>query len=111
MISFIQRLDSCGRLGYCFVDEVEMILQGHRSFGLFWSLAATSPLVKFKAMTATLRPRDKVFCDTKLGVKFNSELRFSCRRDDIKVSCRFIQNGQAVTAALEVFVAQILSEM
>jgi hypothetical protein len=111
MISFIQRLDSCGRLGYCFVDEVEMILQGHRSFGLFWSLAATSPLVKFKAMTATLRPRDKVFCETKLGVKFNSELRFSCRRDDIKVSCRFIQNGQAVTAALEVFVAQILSEM
>ena len=110
MISFIQCLHSYDRLGYCFVDEVDVLLQEHRSFGLFWSLAANCQLVRFKAMTATLRPRDKVRCEGMLGVKFNSELRFSCKRDEVVLSCRFFQTDVAVMAALNLFVAQILSD-
>lgn len=110
MISFIQSLHSNDRLGYCFVDEVDVLLQQHRSFGQFWSLAANCQLVRFKAMTATLRPRDKVRCEGMLGVKFDSELRFSCKRDEVILSCRFFQNDVAVMAALNLFVAQTLSD-
>jgi len=44
MISFFQCLERNGRLGFCFVDEVDIILHKYRTFRLFWSMCASCPL-------------------------------------------------------------------
>ena len=108
MIPFFQCLERNGRIGYCFIDEADTLLQQHRHFDHFWALTASSSLLKIKAMTATLRPRDKVHVQTKLGLTFDSELRYSCRRDDVDVSCRFMSTEHAVEAGLQLFLEQVL---
>ena len=108
MISFFQCLERNGRLGFCFVDEVDIILHKYRTFRLFWSMCASCPLVRIKAMTATLRPRDKPAVERMLGVKFDSELRLSCKRDDVAVSCRFSPKEQGVVAGLQSYVDQLM---
>lgn len=104
MIPFLQCLQERGRLGFCFVDEVDVLLHTYRCFSQFWSLATACPLVKIKAMTATLRPRDKVRVEDMLGIRFDSEIRHTCRRDDIALSSRFYPNQVAVMKGLVGFV-------
>jgi superfamily II DNA helicase RecQ len=108
MISFFQCLERNGRLGFCFVDEVDILLHKYRTFRQFWSMCASCPLVKIKAMTATLRPRDKPATERMLGVKFDSELRLSCKRDDVAVSCRFTPSEQGVVSGLQCYVDQLI---
>jgi superfamily II DNA helicase RecQ len=107
MIPFLQCLQERGRLGFCFVDEVDVVLHAYRCFSQFWSLAAACPLVKIKAMTATLRPRDKVSVEAMLGIRFDSEIRQTCRRDDISLSSRFYPNQVAVMRGLVGFIASL----
>jgi len=110
MIPFFQQLEKDRRLGYCFIDEAEQLLLNFRHFEHFWALTASCvSLLKIKAMTATLRPRDKVSVERCLGIKFDSELRHSSRRDDVTVSCRFLPNETAVENALLLFVEQVLA--
>jgi len=104
MIPFLQCLQERGRLGFCFVDEVDVVLHSFRCFSQFWSLATACPLVKIKAMTATLRPRDKVSVEDMLGIRFDSEIRHTCRRDDITLSSRFYINQVAVMKGLVGFI-------
>jgi hypothetical protein len=101
-------LQTIGRIGYCFIDEADTLLQHHRNFEHFWALTASCSLLKIKAMTATLRPRDKVHVERHIGAKFDSELRYSSKRDDVTVSCRFLPNDKAVEAGLQLFVDQVL---
>jgi superfamily II DNA helicase RecQ len=107
MIPFLQCLQNRGRLGFCFVDEVDVVLHTFRNFSQFWSLATSCPLVKIKAMTATLRPRDKVSVEDMLGIRFDSEIRHTCRRDDVALSCRFYINQVAVMKGLVGFIESI----
>ena len=107
MIPFLQCLQNRGRLGFCFVDEVDVVLHTFRNFSQFWSLATSCPLVKIKAMTATLRPRDKVSVEDMLGIRFDSEIRHTCRRDDIALSSRFYINQVAVIKGLVGFIESI----
>jgi superfamily II DNA helicase RecQ len=100
IVPFVQCLHRQGRLGFCFVDEVDVILHTFRGFSQFWSLPASCPLVRIKAMTATLRPSDKVRVEKMIGVGLESEIRRSCRRNDVVLSNRFFVSHDALLKGL-----------
>jgi hypothetical protein len=110
MVSFVQKLQQRGRLGYSFVDEADVVLHAYRAFCNFWVLAASCSLVKIKAMTATLRPRDTPHVAKMLGIELSqvSELRQSCRRDDVVVSSRFYSDKRALWMGLKAYVSNLL---
>jgi len=107
MVAFIQRIHALGRLGGCFVDEADVLLQEYRALKQFWTLAASCKLVIVHAMTATLRPRDQVPLANMLGIDPEGlmVLRESCIRDDIEVSVRFFPVDHAIMRGLHLFLA------
>ena len=109
MVTFIQMLHRLGRCGFCFVDEVDVLLHQYRAFQQFWSLAASCKLVKLKAMTATLRPSDRAPMATMLGIDGRdlSEIRMSSRREDIALTIRFYVHRSALLLGLHSFVAEL----
>ena len=109
MVSFFQLLHKRGRLGYCFVDEVDVVLHTFRVFKNFWTLAASCPLVKMKAMTATLRPGDKLQVSKMLGIDIHhfKELRQSSRRSEVAISSRFYQDKRALLLGLRTYVMNV----
>jgi hypothetical protein len=107
MISFLQLLHNLGRLGCCFVDEADVLLQEFRALKQFWTLAAGCKLVIVQAMTATLRPRDEALLANTLGVDTDGLMvvREPCMRDDIELSVRFFQTDHASMRGLQLFLA------
>lgn len=103
MISFLQQLQKLDRLGHCFVDEADVLLESYRNFKDFWMLPAACPLVKLKAMTATLRPCHRTLLSRMAGVDMEScpVLREPCMRDDIELRCRYYRTDCAVLAGLQ----------
>lgn len=112
MIAFIQLLGRLGRCGSSFVDEADVLLHQYRAFGQFWSLAASCPLVKIRAMTATLRPSDRSNLATMLGVddQTMSEIRMSSRRDDISLDIRYYTNRIALSLGIQSWVSALFAK-
>jgi hypothetical protein len=107
MVAFIQRIHALDRLGSCFVDEADVILQEYRALKQLWTLAASCKLVKVHAMTATLRPRDQVPLANVLGIDPDGlmVLREPCMRDDVDLSVRFFQADHGMMRGLQLFLA------
>ena len=103
MIAFIQTLHRLDRLGCCFVDEADVLLQEYRALKMFWTFAASCKLVTVHAMTATLRPCDEVRLANTLGVDGLLVLRKSCIRADIDMSVRFFLSDHAMMRGLQLF--------
>lgn len=109
MVAFFQRLHTLGRLGGCFVDEADVLLQEYRALKQFWTLAASCKLVIVHAMTATLRPRDQGPLANMLGIDPAGlmVLRESCIRDDIELSVRFFPGDDGIVRGLHLFLAAL----
>ena len=82
---WLERLIHYGRLGYCFVDEADVLLHTYRAFNHFWTLAKSNSNVIIKAMTATLRADDELQLATMLGVDHLEVLRMPSHRSDIQL--------------------------
>jgi hypothetical protein len=109
MVGFFQRLQALGRLGHCFLDEADVLLESFRQLDNFWMLSAACPLVKVKAMTATLRPSEqpRLAMMTGIGEQQVSVLREPCMRDDIDIQCQYFANESMVMGGVESWIRSL----
>jgi hypothetical protein len=109
MVGFFQRLQALGRLGHCFLDEADVLLESFRQLNDFWMLSAACPLVKVKAMTATLRPTEqpRLAMMTGIGDQQVSVLREPCMRDDIEIKCQYFANESMVMVGVEAWIRSL----